>query len=139
MPNKPAKSRFEAIVRCKCPRCYSGNVFKYPMSKISKFNVMYDDCPVCGLHYEIEPGYFYSAMYISYGLSSGVTLVLGYLMYKLFHDPDLWVYATMIISSMLLLSPISLRFSRMLTLHYISPIRFDKKYQDLSVIARNEA
>ncbi|MDZ4757096.1 MAG: DUF983 domain-containing protein [Bacteroidota bacterium] len=129
MSNEPVKSRFEAIIKGKCPRCRRGDVFKYPITKISKFNVMYDDCPVCGLHFEIEPGYFYSAMYISYGLSSGITLVMGLITYKILHDPALWVYATVIIACMLLLSPLSLRFSRMLTLHYISPIRFDPKYQ----------
>lgn len=121
-------SKFGAVISGKCPRCRCGNVFKHSASKITKFNVMYDDCPVCGLHYELEPGYFYSAMYISYAISSGITLVLALLMYKLLHNPDLWVYTTLIISSMILISPFSLRFSRMLTLHYISPIQFDPSY-----------
>ncbi|HEX4488842.1 MAG TPA: hypothetical protein VH088_21375 [Terriglobales bacterium] len=30
---------------------------------------MYDDCSVCHLKYEREPGYFLGAMYISYGLA----------------------------------------------------------------------
>ena len=29
---------------------------------------MYEHCPVCGLKFEREPGYFLGALYISYGL-----------------------------------------------------------------------
>jgi hypothetical protein len=36
---------------------------------------MYDDCSVCHLKYEREPGYFLGAMYISYGLAL-VTIAL---------------------------------------------------------------
>ena len=30
---------------------------------------MHPQCPVCGLRYHREPGYFLGAMYISYGLA----------------------------------------------------------------------
>ena len=38
---------------------------------------MHEHCPVCGLKFEREPGYFMGAMYISYGL----TLPLGVFIY----------------------------------------------------------
>lgn len=37
---------------------------------------MNDDCPVCGLHFEREQGYFLGAMYFSYFLSVAVLSVL---------------------------------------------------------------
>ena len=39
---------------------------------------MYESCPVCGLKYEREPGYFLGAMYFSYMLSipPGLAIVL---------------------------------------------------------------
>ena len=38
---------------------------------------MHDRCPVCGLHFNREPGYFLGAMYISYGLALGVIVAIG--------------------------------------------------------------
>jgi hypothetical protein len=38
---------------------------------------MHERCPLCGLRYEREPGYFMGAMYISYAL----TLPPGVLLY----------------------------------------------------------
>ena len=41
---------------------------------------MYEHCPVCGLKYEREPGYFLGAMYVSYFLSIPlIGLALGIL------------------------------------------------------------
>jgi len=38
---------------------------------------MNDRCPVCGLHFNREPGYFLGAMYISYGLALALIFALG--------------------------------------------------------------
>ena len=38
---------------------------------------MNDRCPVCGLHFNREPGYFLGAMYISYGLGIAVIVAFG--------------------------------------------------------------
>jgi len=38
---------------------------------------MHDRCPVCGLHFNREPGYFLGAMYISYGLGVAVIFAFG--------------------------------------------------------------
>lgn len=35
---------------------------------------MHEDCPSCGQKYEIEPGFYWGAMYIGYALSSGYML-----------------------------------------------------------------
>jgi hypothetical protein len=33
---------------------------------------MHDNCSHCGLKYQIEPSFFYGAMYVSYGLNVAV-------------------------------------------------------------------
>jgi dolichyl-phosphate-mannose--protein O-mannosyl transferase len=38
---------------------------------------MHDRCPVCGLHFNREAGYFLGAMYISYGLALAVIFAIG--------------------------------------------------------------
>jgi uncharacterized protein (DUF983 family) len=54
--------RLGALLQRRCPRCLQGQVF------VGLFR-MHKHCPVCGLLFEREPGYFTGAMYISYGLA----------------------------------------------------------------------
>src|SRR5205085_11089842 len=56
-----------AIARAACPRCRTGPIFRG--SVLRGFLSMHEKCPVCGLKYEREPGYFLGAMYFSYLLS----------------------------------------------------------------------
>jgi hypothetical protein len=37
---------------------------------------MYENCPVCGLKYEQEPGFWYGAMYMGYTFSAGALLIV---------------------------------------------------------------
>ncbi|MCW3075552.1 MAG: hypothetical protein JWO32_161 [Bacteroidetes bacterium] len=56
------------IVKEKCPFCEKGKVFKkkkflFQMPKIN------DNCTSCGKDFNGEPGYFFGAMYVSYGFA----------------------------------------------------------------------
>ena len=50
-----------AIALRRCPRCRRGRIFHALLA-------MNRECPVCGLVFEREPGYFTGAMYASYFL-----------------------------------------------------------------------
>ncbi len=56
------------ILRLRCPKCRTGKLF-------SGLITMPERCPVCGMYFEREHGYFVGAMAISYGLA--VALVAG--------------------------------------------------------------
>lgn len=64
-----------SIVGMKCPRCHEGKLWRSPLYKL-KFYDMYENCPVCGLKYEQEPGFWYGAMYMGYTFSSGALLIV---------------------------------------------------------------
>jgi hypothetical protein len=49
--------RLAAIVQQRCPRCLHGQVF-------ATLFRMHEQCPLCGLSFEREPGYFTGAMYL---------------------------------------------------------------------------
>jgi uncharacterized protein (DUF983 family) len=66
-----------------CPRCRSAQIFR--SSIYWGFPKMHDFCPVCGLHFNREPGYFLGAMYISYGLGLAFIAVLGAGLWELTH------------------------------------------------------
>ncbi len=39
---------------------------------------MRDRCGLCDLKYEREPGFFYGAMFVSYGISGWLFLIIGF-------------------------------------------------------------
>src|SRR5262245_19136056 len=58
---QPRASMWTAL-RGRCPHCGRGRIFR-------RMFAMNARCPICGLQFEREPGYFLGAMYFSYGLS----------------------------------------------------------------------
>ncbi|RSK24368.1 DUF983 domain-containing protein [Hymenobacter metallilatus] len=85
-------------------------------------------CPVCGQAYEPEPGFYWGAMYISFAFSTAIMLVVGFAVYHLLHDPDTWVYITAVAVVALVLTPLSLRYSRTLMLYLFGGVTYDKRY-----------
>ena len=63
------ESKSGALLAGKCPRCRQGKMFPYPAYDLKRFAKMNEDCPVCGLHFEREPGFFVGAMYVNYALA----------------------------------------------------------------------
>jgi uncharacterized protein (DUF983 family) len=120
------KSRFEAILEAKCPRCRQGDMFQYPISSITRFDKMHKECPHCGLRYEIEPGFFFGAMYISYAFSVAALLTTAFILYYFFNDPELWVYMVAVPTIVVLFLPFFFRFSRVLFLHIFGGISYNE-------------
>ena len=87
---------------------------------------MYEHCPHCGLRYEVEPGYFIGAMYVSYAISGGVALVVGFLLFYLAGDPGGWTYTLVIAPLMVVIAPLNFRISRVIWLHYVAGIKYQK-------------
>ena len=58
-----------AVLRQRCPRCRTGRMFRGLLT-------MNDPCPVCGLLFQREEGYFLGAMYVSYALSTALLVPL---------------------------------------------------------------
>ena len=74
----PARSAWSAILHMRCPRCREGRVFA------ARF-AMNDRCPVCGLLFMREPGYFTGAMYISYALALFTIVLFTLLLWSVAH------------------------------------------------------
>jgi uncharacterized protein (DUF983 family) len=118
-------SRFSAIIKGRCPKCRKGSVFISPPYSLH-FQKMHSACPVCGQDFEIEPGFYYGSMYFSYALTVllGLFIVIG--SYFLLSDPPVWVYLSILLGVLILLSPILFRFSRLLMLHWFGGVRYKK-------------
>ncbi len=118
-------SKLQAILGTKCPRCRTGEIFKFPFSRLSRFTETRDNCPVCGLKYEVEPGFFFGAMYISYAFTVAIMIAAFVAVFVLGNDPPLWVYLVTIITANLLSVPLMFRYARVLMLHWFSGVRYD--------------
>jgi uncharacterized protein (DUF983 family) len=117
-------STFLAMLEQKCPRCHQGPLFCTSALNISRFADMPEACPVCSQRYEPEPGFYWGAMYITFAFSTGIMLVVGFLVYYLLHDPDTWVYVTAVAFFAVILTPLSLRYSRTLMLYLFGGVRY---------------
>lgn len=85
MDAPPKKSTFRDILAQLCPRCRIGKIFR--ASIFRGFPGMYDRCPVCGLKFEREQGYFLGAMYISYGIALGMITAFSILLWGIMRWP----------------------------------------------------
>lgn len=118
------RSYMAALLHGNCPRCRTGAIFKYPVSRLSKFNVMNEMCPHCGVRLEPEPGFYQGAMYVGYGFTVTVMVVIGVILYLL-GDPSEWIYIGIVIGIMFLLAPLNYRYSRILYLYFFGGIRYN--------------
>ncbi|MEM7106761.1 MAG: DUF983 domain-containing protein [Bacteroidota bacterium] len=91
---------------------------------LTGFQKMHKNCPYCGLQFEREPGFFFGAMYISYAFSVALFVAVG-LGLSIIGDFPTYVYLISIILSVIVLLPISFRYSRILFLHLFGGIDFE--------------
>ena len=120
-------TKAQAILQHTCPRCQSGKLFKTGTFN-KNFTQMHADCPVCGFHFEIEPGFFWGAMYVSYAITTAIMIIVGLSVLFIGNNPDSWVYLVCIIGSFFIAAPFTYRISRVLMLHLFSPIQFEERF-----------
>ena len=128
MPSEFQDSSTVALLELRCPRCHQGMLFSYSALNVTKFAQMPTQCPVCGLAYEPEPGFYFGSMFITFGFNVATFLGLGMLTYYLLDNPDTWVYVTIVTGATLLFTPLILRYSRALMLYLFGGTRYDPQW-----------
>ena len=102
-----------SIVNNKCPKCNDGQFFKdNNMLHLKNLLKMHKYCPKCGIKYEIEPGFYYGAMYVSYGLTVGGAIATFIILWLI--GLDLLTIFIGIFIMLILFTPLTLRLSRLL-------------------------
>ncbi|QQR99161.1 MAG: DUF983 domain-containing protein [Sphingobacteriales bacterium] len=109
----------KAIVACKCPKCKEGNLFVNPNPYVFKdLDKMYDNCPKCNFDLRNETGFYWFSMYISYILSTAITIanfvVFGLLFGFLEHIVTFIIINAIIL---IILLPFIFRWSRILSIY----------------------
>lgn len=114
-----------SILNFKCPRCHEGNLFRTPLLQ-GKIYDMYERCPHCNQRYELEPGFFFGAMYVGYALSAGALLITALLCLTVFGLSLGQTYAILLVTALIGFA-FNARLSRVLWIHI--NISYDKRYR----------
>lgn len=108
----------KSIWLCKCPRCRKGNIFVYPLSNITRFVSMHQECPVCKASFSPEPGFYFGALFVSYAFTVAIMVAVWVALYVLVDPVEDWVYGVALVSATVLFAPIIFRLSRTLWLYW---------------------
>lgn len=117
-------TKINSILTGTCPRCQEERMYvdrnPYNMPRLFK---MHEHCSHCGLHYQIEPSFFYGAMYVNYGLTVALGVAV-FIITKVFLDFTITESFISIILALLILMPVNLRLARNIYINMF--VSFDK-------------
>lgn len=101
-----------SIITGTCPVCHEESMYKennpYKLGSIHK---MHEKCSNCGTKYQMEPSFFYGAMYVSYGLGVAIA-VATFIITFVFLQAEVFTAFISIIVVLTLLMPVIMRLSR---------------------------
>lgn len=71
------KNVVSSIIKLKCPKCRQGDLFiNKSVYKTNGFFDMPSNCVRCGQDFDIETGFYYGAMYVSYGITIAINVAV---------------------------------------------------------------
>ena len=92
-------SKLYSILTGTCPKCQKESMYLDPNPlHLSKILKMHENCSHCGLKYQIEPAFFYGAMYVSYGLNVAIGIAAFIISYVLFSSSLKVAFIAIIVS-----------------------------------------
>ena len=120
-------SKLNSILTGSCPRCQNESMYldKNPLH-FSKLIKMHEKCSHCSLRYEIEPSFFYGAMYISYGLNVALSIATFVVSYLILDSSIKTAFIAIVVANILLF-PFVLRWSRNIYINMF--VSFDNKFK----------
>ncbi|SRX75499.1 DUF983 domain-containing protein [Aequorivita antarctica] len=117
-------SKLYSIFTGTCPVCHEGKMYlednPYKISKIMK---MHDHCSHCGQKFKIEPSFFFGAMYVSYGIGTGIA-VAAFIISYFFIGLDRNYTFLVIVLCLAILYPLIVRISRNIWINLF--VKYDK-------------
>ncbi|MBD81348.1 MAG: DUF983 domain-containing protein [Crocinitomicaceae bacterium] len=122
----PKGTKLYSILFMKCPRCHESDLFKNRNPyKIKGFFEMPKSCSNCGQKFELEPAFYYGAMYVSYAVGIAYMVSVFVALMVLYPDFSLILYLILAVGGMLVLTPIFFRVSRSIWINFF--VSYDKE------------
>ena len=118
-------SKLYSILTGTCPKCQSESMYvvKNPYILTTLYK-MHENCSHCKTKYQIEPSFFYGAMYVSYAISVAFGVAF-FVVSNVIFEANLVTSFIFIIIGLVLLMPVIARLSRNVYINLF--ISFDKK------------
>jgi uncharacterized protein (DUF983 family) len=125
-------TKLYSIFLQKCPRCHEGSLWKK-----SFFNSFFDlfkgeynmhrHCNSCGQSFDLEPGFWWGAMYVSYALSSAQLLFTALICKLVFYLTLNQTMAVVLLVAFIFFA-INGRLSRSIWINFF--VSYDKNYKN---------
>jgi uncharacterized protein (DUF983 family) len=117
-------SKLNSILTGSCPRCQKESMYvDQNLLHVQNCITMNEACSNCGLKYQIEPSFFYGAMYVGYGLNVALGIAVFILSYLVFNSSIKTAFIAIIVA-IIVFVPIVLRLSRNIYINMF--VGFDK-------------
>jgi uncharacterized protein (DUF983 family) len=119
-------SKLYSILTGTCPQCQKESMYEdqnlLHLSKIIKMN---EKCSHCNLRYQIEPSFFYGAMYVSYGLNVAIGILTFIIVFQF--DRSMITSFISIFVVLILSFPVVMRLSRNLYINFFVSYNHEAK------------
>ena len=121
-------SKIYAMITGCCPKCHEESMYldANPFN-IMKIYAMHEKCSHCKLVYQIEPSFFFGAMFVSYGLGVLIGIITFLLSFYVFHA-NLKTSFIAIIVALILCNTLIMRLSRNIWINIF--VHFDKNLEE---------
>lgn len=130
MFNSLKGKKIYSILNAKCPVCQEGDYYltsnPYDLKNFSK---NHERCQVCNHKFEVETGFFYGAMYVSYALQIAFSVAIFIAVGVLFPSANYPAYIFSIIGGIILLMPLTYRLSRMIWMNLFVSYQGKKSFR----------
>ena len=114
-------SKLYSILFNKCPKCHVG---KFWVSDNPFKNMFFSTenscktCENCFLNYELETGFWYGAMYVSYALSVAIMVLFWTLTNFFYPQINIFNEILIIATAILIVSPLNYHLSRLIWINF---------------------
>jgi hypothetical protein len=121
-------SKLYSILTGSCPKCHQESMYldKNPYN-VGNLYKMHQNCSHCNFKYLVEPSFFYGAMYVSYGLTVGIGIVI-FVILNFFIELNANKSLLAIIIGIVILMPITARLARNIYINMF--VSYDKNWKE---------
>jgi uncharacterized protein (DUF983 family) len=120
--------KINSILTGSCPKCHQESMYEvknpYKLSTLFKMN---ERCSHCNLQYEIEPSFFYGAMYMSYGITIAIGVAIFVIAHVFLGVPVKQSFIAIVVG-LIVLMPVTARLARNSYINMF--VAYDKNWKE---------
>ena len=118
-------TKMYSIRKFKCPRCQEGDFFVSNIYDLRHVGDVHESCEKCDASFTKEPGFYFGALYVAYGIGVVLILTLWAAISLLFDNVSTGVLITVIVLSIVVLTPYLFSLSKIIWANIFIP--YDSK------------